>query len=60
MIFLYTILAAFIMWQVFVLAVSTIRMTENRKLNSMEKWVMTIMAILFNSYLIWFFKIYAG
>lgn len=60
MIYLFTIIAAFAIWQLFVLALSVSRLTENRQLDTVERWTVTIMAILYNSYLIWFFKIYAG
>lgn len=60
MIYILVILAAFAIWQLFVLALSVSRLTENRQLDTVERWTVTIMAILYNSYLIWFFKIYAG
>ena len=60
MIYILVILAAFAIWQLFVLALTVSRLTENRQLDTVEKWTVTIMAILYNSYLIWFFKIYVG
>lgn len=60
MIYLFTIIAAFAIWQLFVLALTVSRLTENRELDNAERWIVTIMAILYNSYLIWFFKIYMG
>lgn len=60
MIYLFTIIAAFAIWQLFILALTVSRLTENRGLDNVERCIVTIMAILYNSYLIWFFKIYMG
>lgn len=60
MIYIYTIIAAFVMWQVFILAVNTIHISTTRELTSIEKWIINVMATVFNFYLIWFFKIYVG
>lgn len=60
MIYLFTIIAAFAIWQLFVLALSVSRLTEKRALDAIERCIVTIMALLYNSYLIWFFKIYMG
>lgn len=60
MIYVFTIIAAFVIWQLFVLALTVSRLTENRQLDTVERLTITIMALLYNSYLIWFFKIYMG